>query len=99
MSISLVNINMDKILVDYVFSVSWLRSMNEVLGHGKATEMDMKALGFFQIHYLEKFLKMPIMSFEHLQIMHNFAKLQLCGSKNEPVVPILNLKLNYSYIC
>ena len=49
MSISLVNMNMDKILVCRLCVFHQLLRFDEVLVHGKATEMVMKALGFFQI--------------------------------------------------
>ena len=57
-----------------------------------------RLLDFFQNFYCKKFEKMLVISFDHIQKMYNFAKLQVCGSKNEPATPIFNLNLNCSYI-
>ena len=42
---------------------------------------------------------MALLSFEHLKKISNFPKLQGCGSKNEPAIPISHLRLDFLYIC
>ena len=49
---------------------------------------------FWQVPPHEEFEKMVLISFEHLKKISNFPKLQGCGSKNEPAMPISNLSLN-----
>ena len=47
---------------------------------------------FWQVCPHKEYQKMVLISFEHLQKISNFPKLQGCGAKNEPATPISNLK-------
>ena len=42
----------------------------------------------------KEFQKIVVISFEHLEKISNFPKLQECGSKKGPDTPISNLELN-----
>ena len=69
MSISLVNMNINKTLVNHVYFLSkydidkilvhnmYFPSVayDEILGYGQATEMDMTAFGFFKFFTLRNF--------------------------------------------
>ena len=52
---------------------------------------------FWQVCPHKEFQKMVVISFEHLEKISNFPKLQGWGSKNEPAMPISN-KMAYKSV-